>query len=180
MASVWIHYSSTFAFLQFPFSFGVWCHFCPSRVMPRDPDTICKNGAQVSHRCLSFSPVYHFSDGHGPISDRSFISSCWQPLMILVIKKGQCQQPQFFPTILFLGRVWIFFRPLDNNVGVTFGSHYMITEYVLTSELVQVATWLSQHLVQRCLHQSFHTFIRPCAHHHNMLDHRTGDPARFV
>ena len=35
------------------------------------------------------------------------------------------------------------FRPLDNNVAATFVSHYMITEYVLASELVQVATWLS-------------------------------------
>ena len=26
-----------------PFSFGVWCHFCPSRVMPSDPNTVCKN-----------------------------------------------------------------------------------------------------------------------------------------
>ena len=25
-----------------PFSFGVWCHFYPSRVMPSDPDTVCK------------------------------------------------------------------------------------------------------------------------------------------
>ena len=126
-----------------PFSFGVWCHFCPSRVMPSDPDTVCKNGAQVSRRCLSFSPVYRFGDGHASIPDRSFILSCWQPLMILVIKKGQCQQPQFFPAILFLGRVRIFFRPLDNNVVATFVSHYMITECVLTSELVQAATWLS-------------------------------------
>ena len=111
--------------------------------MPGDPDTVCKNGAQVSHRCLSFSPVYHFGDGHVSIPDRSFILSCWQPLMILVIKKGQCQQPQSFLAILFLGRVQIFFRPLDNNVVATFVSHCMITEYVLASELVQVATWLS-------------------------------------
>ena len=64
--------------------------------------------------------------------------SCWQPLMILVIKKGQCQQPQFFPAILFLGRVRIFFRPLDNNVVATFVSHCMITKYVLVSELVKI------------------------------------------
>ena len=85
------HFSSSF------FSFGVWCQFCPSRVMPSDLDTVCKNGAHISHRCLSFSPTYHFSDGHVSISDHSFLLSCWQPLMILVIKKGQCQQPQFFP-----------------------------------------------------------------------------------
>ena len=48
-----------------------------------------------------------------------------------------------FPTILFLGRIRIFFRPLDNSVVATFVSHYMITEYVLASELVQVAIWLS-------------------------------------
>jgi len=35
------------------------------------------------------------------------------------------------------------FHPLDNNVGATVMSHYMITEYVFTSELVQVAIWLS-------------------------------------
>ena len=48
-----------------------------------------------------------------------------------------------FPAILFLGRVRIFFRPLDNNVVATVVSHYMITECVLASELVQVAIWLS-------------------------------------
>ena len=49
----------------------------------------------------------------------------------------------FFPAILFLGRVRIFFRPLDNNVVATFVSHYRFIECVLASELVQVATWLS-------------------------------------
>ena len=126
-----------------PFSFGVWCHFCPSRVMPSDPDTVCKNGAQVSHRCLSFSPVYRFGDGHASILDRSFILSCWQPLMILVIKKGQCQQPQFFPAILISWTSTDIFRSLYNNVVATFVSCYMVTKYVLASELVQVATWLS-------------------------------------
>ena len=126
-----------------PFSFSVWCHFCPSRVMPSDPDTVCKNGAQASRRCLSFSPVYRFGDGHASIPDRSFILWCWQPLMILVLKKGQCQQPQSFLAILFLGRVQIFFRPIDNNVVVTFTSHCRITEYVLAFELVQVAIWQS-------------------------------------
>ena len=56
-----------------PFSFGVWCHLCPSRVMPSDPDTVCKNGAQVSRRCLSLSPVYRFGDGHISVLDHSFI-----------------------------------------------------------------------------------------------------------
>ena len=48
-----------------------------------------------------------------------------------------------FPRNPILGRVRIFFRPLDNNVVATFVSHCMITKYVLVSELVQVATWLS-------------------------------------
>ena len=39
------------------------------------------------------------------------------------------------------------FRLLDKNVVATFVSRYMVTEYVLTSKLVQIATWLSQHLV---------------------------------
>ena len=111
--------------------------------MPTDPDTVCKNGAQVSRRCLSFSPTYLFGDGHASVLNRSSILSCWQPFMILVINKGQCQQPQFFPAILFLGRVRIFFRLLDNNVVATFVSHYMIIECVFTSKLVQASTWLS-------------------------------------
>ena len=123
--------------------FGVWRHSCPSRVMPSDPDTICKNGAQVSRRIICFSPTFCFGGRHASTLDRAFLLSCWQPLMILVIKKGQCQQPQLSPAILFLGRVRIFFRPLDNRVVATFVSHCMITEYILTSELVQVATWLS-------------------------------------
>ena len=85
-----------------PFSFGVWCRFCPSRVMPSDPDTVCKNGAQVSRRYLSFSPAYHFDDGHASIPNHSFLLSCWQSLMILVINKGQCQQPPFSPLSYFL------------------------------------------------------------------------------
>ena len=35
------------------------------------------------------------------------------------------------------------FRPLDNNVVVTFMSHYRFIECVLAFELVRVATWLS-------------------------------------
>ena len=58
-------------------------------------------------------------------------------------ERAMSAAPVFSPAILFLGRVRIFFRPLDNNVVATFVSHYMITEYVLASELVQVATWLS-------------------------------------
>ena len=123
--------------------FGVWCHFCPSRVMPSDPDTICKNGAQVPRRCPPFSPAYCFGDGHASIPNRSFILSCWQPSMISVIIKRALSVASVFPAILFLGRVRIFFRPLDDNVVATFMSHYMITECVLASELVQVATWLS-------------------------------------
>ena len=85
-----------------PFSFGIWCHFCPSRVMPSDPDTVYKNGAQVSRRCLSFSLAYRFGERNPSIPDCSFILSCWQPLMIWVIKKGQCQHPQFSPLSYFL------------------------------------------------------------------------------
>ena len=40
--------------------------------MPSDPDTICKNGAQVSHRYLSFSPAYHFGDGQASVPNRPF------------------------------------------------------------------------------------------------------------
>ena len=61
----------------------------------------------------------------------------------LIYQERAMPAASVFPAILFLGRVWIFFRPLDNNVVATFVSQYMITEYVLASELVQVATWLS-------------------------------------
>ena len=128
--------------------------------MPSDPDTVCKNGAQVSRRCLSFSPVYRFGDGHASILDRSFILSCWQPLMILVIKKGQCQQPQFFPAILFLGRVRIFFRLLDNNVAATFVSRYLVTKYVLASQLVKDVTLLASTWCSAvCTNSSTHLFV---------------------
>ena len=39
------------------------------------------------------------------------------------------------------------FHSLYNDVVATFVSHYMVTKYVLTSKLVQVATWLRQLLV---------------------------------
>ena len=124
-----------------PFSFGVWCHFCPSRVMPSDPDTVCKNGAQVSRRCLSSSPVYHFGDGHVSIPDHSFVVLATHN--DLSYQERAMSAALVFPDILFLGRVRIFFRPLDNNVVATFVSHYMIIECVLASELVRIATWLS-------------------------------------
>ena len=63
--------------------------------------------------------------------------------MILVITKGRCQQTQFFPVILISWTSTDIFRPLDNNVVATFVSYYMVTKYVLASELVQVATRLS-------------------------------------
>ena len=103
MASVRIHYSSAFAFLQFPSSFGVWCYFCPSRVMPSDPDTVCKNGGQVSHRCLSFSPVYRFGDGHASIPDRSFIFVVLATLNDLSYqKRGNVSSLSFSPLSYFL------------------------------------------------------------------------------
>ena len=105
--------------------------------MPSDPDTVCKNGAQVSRRCLSFSPVYHFDDGHVSIPDHSFVVLA--TLNDLSYLERAMSAASVFPAILFLGRVWIFFRLLDNNVVATFVSHCMITESVLAPELVQVA-----------------------------------------
>ena len=84
-----------------PVPFGVWCQFCPSRVMPSDPDTVCKNGAQVSHGCLSFNPVYRFGDGHVSIPDHPFV--------VLATKNDLSYQERVmsaasvFPAILFLG-----------------------------------------------------------------------------
>ena len=63
--------------------------------------------------------------------------------MILVIKKDLSHQTQFSPAILISWTSTGIFRPLDNNVVATFVSCYMVTKYVLASELVQVATWLS-------------------------------------
>ena len=70
-------------------------------------------------------------------------------LVMLATLNGLSHQERAMPANLvsslplFLGRVRIFFRPLDNNVATTFVSCYMVTKYVLTSELVQVVTWLS-------------------------------------
>ena len=71
-----LHFSSSF-------SSGVWCKFCPSRMMPSDPATIRGNGAQVSRRCLPFSPAYHFGDGHAPIPNPSFILATLNDLSYL-------------------------------------------------------------------------------------------------
>ena len=40
--------------------------------MPSDPDTVCKNGVQLSHRCLSFSLAYRFGDRRVSILDHPF------------------------------------------------------------------------------------------------------------
>ena len=123
--------------------FGVWCHSVPAKgcqvILTLFTERVLRYRTDIF---LSAPPIVSVVEMLLP-RIMPFILSCWQPLMILVIKRGQCQQPQFFPAILFLGRVRIFFRPLDNNVVATFVSHYMITECVLASELVQVATWLS-------------------------------------
>ena len=111
--------------------------------MPSDPDTVCKNGAQVSRRCLSFSPVYRFGDGYTSIPDRPFYFVMLATLNDLSYQERAMSAASVFPAILFLGRVRIFFRPLDNNVVATFVFHYRFIKCVLASELVQVATCLS-------------------------------------
>ena len=123
--------------------FGVWHHFRPSGVMPSDPDTVCKNGAQVSRRFLSFSPTSHFGDRHASILDRPFY------LVVLATLNGLSHHKKCNVSRLSFSCYPIswtstdLFRPLDNNVAATFVSCYMVTKYVLALELVQVATWLS-------------------------------------
>ena len=109
-----------------------------------------------------------------------FILSCWQPLMILVIKKGQCQQTQCFFAVLFLGRVWIFFCPLDNIVAATICvplHGYQVRPRLRASP--------GCHLAKLALGVALFTPILPRIYpssctSHSMLDRRTGDPARFV
>ena len=108
--------------------------------MPSDPDTVCKNGAQVSRQSLSFSPAYRFGDGHASILNCSFILATLNDLSYL---ERAMSAASVFPRYPISWMSTIFFGLLDNNVVATFVSHYMITEYVLASELVQVAIWLS-------------------------------------
>ena len=110
--------------------------------MPSDLATVYKNGAQVSRRCLSFSPVYRFGDGHASIPDRSsFI--LLETLNDLSYQERAMSAASAFPCYPISWTSTYFFHLVDNNLVATFVSHYMITEYVLASELVQVATWLS-------------------------------------
>ena len=111
--------------------------------MPSDPDTVCKNSAQVSPRCLSFSPGYQFGDGHASIPDHSFVFVVLATLNDLSYQKMAMSAASVFPRNPISWTNTDIFRPLENNVVATFVSCYMVTKYVLSSELVQVATWLS-------------------------------------
>ena len=79
--------------------FGVRRHLCPSRVMPwyqvfQTPFA----GVMLRYRVDIFPPPTHIIS----VIDLSLsrivpsISSLWQPLLIFVIRKGQCQQALLF------------------------------------------------------------------------------------
>ena len=126
-----------------PFSFGVWCQFCPSRVTPSDSDTVCKNGAQVSRRIISFSPTFCFGGRHASIPDRPFYIVVLATLSGLSHQERAMPSDSVFPAILI---PWTSTDPChlhDKYVVATFMSRYIVIEYVLASELLQVATWLS-------------------------------------
>ena len=79
--------------------FGVWCHLCPSRVMPwyqvfQTPFA----GVMLRYRVDIFPPPTRIiSVIDLPLSRiMPSISSLWQPLLIFVIRKGQCHQALFF------------------------------------------------------------------------------------
>ena len=65
--------------------------------MPSDPDTICRNGAQVSRRCLSFSLAYRFGDRHASIPDRSFYLVVLATLNDLSYQKMAMSAASVFP-----------------------------------------------------------------------------------
>jgi len=104
--------------------------------MPSDPDTVCKNGVQVSCRCLSFSPVYRFGDGHASIPDRPFYIVMLETLNNLSPQKRALLAALVFPRYPISWMSTDLIRLLDKNVVATFVSRYMVIECVLTSELV--------------------------------------------
>ena len=55
-----------------PFSFGVWCHFCPSRVMPSDRHCLQKWCSGIAPMSF-FQSRYRFGDGHVSIPDHCFV-----------------------------------------------------------------------------------------------------------
>ena len=89
------------------------------------------------------SAPFCFGGRHASTPDRPFY------LVVLATlnglghhKKGNASRLSF-PAILISWTSTDIFRPLYNNVAMTFVSCYMVTKYVLASKLVQVATWLS-------------------------------------
>jgi hypothetical protein len=117
---------------------GLWCQLRPSGVMPRCLvlPIPCQIDAPVPHQ-LSYSatPIVSVIDMIlSQIVPSN--SSLWQPLLILVIRKGQCRKPFFsplsYPAIHFLDE-YGFFRTLDDDVVVTSVFRSTITKSVLAS-----------------------------------------------
>jgi hypothetical protein len=135
---------SSFAYLFF----GVWYHLGPSRVMPRYlvVSIICRIDAQVSHQYFLFSHTYCFGGRHVSTPDLAIQLAVWQPPLVFVTRKGQCQQILFSTAIQpYLDEYGSLLS--DDDVAVTSVSRYMITKSVLIPKPVQMQPMLSQHLV---------------------------------
>ena len=113
------------------------------------------------------------------------ISSLWQPLLILVIRKGQCQRALFFsplpyPVILFFGRVRFPFVRLMVIWSwppclTTWSPSPSSPPYLSRSNRCSASACCSLGYTN-----SFHTQTHFRAHRHSILDRNTGVSARFV
>ena len=154
-------------------------------LVPRVPDTICRSYAQVSR--IFFPPPTHIISVIDLFLSRIMpsISSLWQPLLILVIRKGQCQRALFFhryPTQSFysldvyesLSYVWWWCGRdfcvllLDRQVRPHLCIHPDPTTVQPVLGVASVTPTPSTH------GYNFH------AHRHSILDRNTRVSARFV
>jgi hypothetical protein len=80
---------SRFAYLLF----GVWCHLCPSGVMPRYlvVSITCRIDVQVSHQYILFSHTYCFGGRHVSTPDLAI------QLAALATLTGLCYQKRAMP-----------------------------------------------------------------------------------
>ena len=145
MASVRIHYSSAFAFLQISFLarssvFDVisvpaeWCQVIPTLFAKM----VLRYLADI---LLSAPPIISVMD-----MLLSWIALHFVTLATLNDLSYQERAMSTASVFTHYPISWTstdLFCPLDNNVAVTFMACYMGIKCVLTSELVQVATWQS-------------------------------------
>ena len=99
-----------------------------------------EDGVEVSHQFLFFFPTYRFGGTHVSRPDHAFYLVMLATLNDLGHQERAMPSDSVFPAILI---PWTSTDPChlhDKYVVATFMSRYIVIEYVLASELVQVAT----------------------------------------